>query len=73
MKASRKLSRSSFIMQVAGDVRGGGSLKALAGKGKGGGPAGDHDLAQPPGGGGGGADPDPDSGPPAGPDERPRN
>lgn len=60
MKASRKLSRGSFVMQVAGDARAGG-------KGKGG-PAiaGDHDLGHPPGGGGN----DPDSGPPAGPDGR---
>lgn len=64
MKASRKLSRSSFVAQVSGDARGGGALTALTGKGKGGGPAGDHDLALPPGGGGA----DPDSGPPAGPD-----
>lgn len=65
MKASRKLNRGSFVMQVAGDARAGGALKALAGKGKGGGPAGDHDLAYPSGGGGA----DPDSGPPAGPDD----
>jgi hypothetical protein len=65
MKASRKLSRSSFIMQVSGEARGGG---AAAGKGKGGGAIpGDHDLGQPTGGGG-----DPDSGPAAGPDEPPR-
>ena len=51
MKASRKLSRSSFITQVAGDARAGGALKALSGKGKGGGPPGDHDLGPPPGGG----------------------
>jgi hypothetical protein len=61
MKASRKLNRGSFILQVAGDARAGG-------KGKGAGPAGDHDLASPPGGGSA----DPDSGPPAGPEERPR-
>jgi len=62
VKASRKLSPSSFVRQVAGEARGGG-------KGKGGpAPAGDHDLGQPPGGGGGGADPD--SGPQAGPDGR---
>ena len=66
MKASRKLSRGSFVTQVAGDARAGGALKALSGKGKSG-PAGDHDLAYPPGGGA-----DPDSGPQAGPDERPR-
>lgn len=60
MKPSRKLSRGSFVMQVAGDARAGG-------KGKGGtAPASDHDLLPP----GGGADPD--SGPPAGPGERPR-
>ena len=59
MKASRKLSRGSFVLQVAGEARAGG-------KGKGGGPVipGDHDLAHPPGGGGA----DPDSGPPAAPD-----
>jgi hypothetical protein len=72
VKASRKLNRGSFILQVAGDGRaGGGALTALTGKGKGA-PAGDHDLAYPPGGGGGGGGADPDSGPPAGPDERPR-
>ena len=61
MKASRKLNRGSFVSQVAGDARGGG-------KGKGGAAIpGDHDLGHPPGGGA-----DPDSGPPAGPDERPR-
>lgn len=67
MKASRKLNRGSFIMQVSGDARGGGALSALTGKGKGGAPAGDHDLGHPPGGGGA----DPDSGPAAGPDEGP--
>jgi hypothetical protein len=61
MKASRKLSRSSFVMRVAGEAR-------RSGKGKGGtAPASDHDLAHPPGGGGA----DPDSGPQAGPDGRP--
>jgi hypothetical protein len=64
VKASRKLSPSSFVMQVAGDARGGGALTALTGKGKGG-PAGDHDLGHPPGGSS-----DPDSGPKAGPDGR---
>lgn len=64
MKASRKLSRSSFVLQVAGDPRVGG---APGGKGKGGAPASDHDLGLPPGGGA-----DPDSGPPAAPDERQR-
>ena len=60
MKASRKLSPSSFVMQVAGDARGGG-------KGKGGpAPASDHDLGQPPSSGGA----DPDSGPQTGPDGR---
>jgi hypothetical protein len=68
VKASRKLSRGSFVMRVAGDGRGGGALTALTGKGKGGGPAGDHDIAHPPGGGSA----DPDGGPPAGPDEGPR-
>jgi hypothetical protein len=68
MKASRKLSRSSFVMQVAGDARGGGALTALTGKGKGGFVS-DHDLGHPSGGGGGGADPD--SGPQAGPDGQP--
>jgi hypothetical protein len=62
MKASRKLSPGSFVLQVAGDAR-------VGRKGKGGlAPAGDHDLAPPPGGGGGGADPD--GGPQAGPDGR---
>jgi hypothetical protein len=63
MKASRKLSRSSFVMRVAGDARGGGALKAMTGKGKGT-VASDHDLAHSPGGGSA----DPDSGPQAGPD-----
>ena len=62
MKASRKLSRGSFVVRVSGEARGGG-------KGKGGGAiASDHDLGQPSGGGAA----DPDSGPAAGPDERPR-
>lgn len=62
VKASRKLSRGSFVMQVAGDAR-------VGGKGKGGSaiPS-DHDLGHPPGGGGSA---DPDSGPQVGPDGRP--
>jgi hypothetical protein len=61
VKASRKLSRGSFVLRVAGDAR-------VGGKGKGGSAIpGDHDLGHSPGGSGA----DPDSGPPAGPAGRP--